>query len=228
MREAGQRGACQHDDIGAVPGNGLQRQVDQQVFQPENLYGFSKLAAEQAVARLSSVLGMTITVGRLGTCFGPWEHGNSSRDTPSAVLQIIKKYKSGEKVVLPRPHRRDWLYARDAAGAIISLTDDPSPKHAIYDLAAGFKWSLEDLCRELSARAPSFAWELGSVDTGNIDLYGTRDRAAMSTQRLAETDFDPRYGLKAAVADYLEWWDAAGLSADGLGSCLAAEGERRG
>jgi UDP-glucuronate 4-epimerase len=179
--------------------------------QPENLYGITKLSAEQVVLRLASVLDMSIIIGRLGTCFGPWEHGNASRDTPSAVLQIITKYKSGEKVALPRAHRRDWLYSRDAAQAIVSLLDDPSPAHAICNLAAGFKWSLAELCHELSSRQASFAWELSPDGTGNIALYGTHDRAPMSTQRLAQAGFKPQYNMKSALSDYLQWWDMAGV-----------------
>lgn len=207
-----------HVSSGAVYGAaGYQTELlveEQTPTEPENLYGISKLAAEHTVLRLASVLDMSITIGRLGTCFGPWEHGNASRDTPSAVLQIISKFKSGDDVILPRPHRRDWLYSRDAAGAIASLIDDPSPEYSVYNLAAGFTWSLEDLCGELESLEPSFAWNMSSAEASNIDLYGTRDRAVMSTERLARTGFKPSYDMKVAIADYLNWWEAADLQAD--------------
>ena len=202
-----------HVSSGAVYGAaGYQTDLlveEQTPTQPESLYGISKLTSEQTALRLGSVLGMSITVGRLGTCFGPWEHGNSSRDTPSAVLQVISKFKSGDGVLLPRPHRRDWLYSRDAAAAIACLIDDQSPAYAVYNLAAGFIWSLEDLCGELKSREPSFAWSLSSGEASNIDLYGTHDRAVMSMERLARTGFKPGYDLKAATADYLKWWETA-------------------
>jgi UDP-glucuronate 4-epimerase len=40
---------------------------------PEGLYGMSKAAAESAALRLASLHRLDLVVGRLGTCFGPWE-----------------------------------------------------------------------------------------------------------------------------------------------------------
>ena len=68
---------------------------------------------------------------------------------------------------------------------------------------------------------PSFAWNLSSDEASNIDLYGTRDRAVMSTERLVRTGFKPGYDMKAAIADYLKWWDAAYLPADSTGDVRA-------
>ncbi len=174
--------------------------------QPESLYGISKLAAEQSALRLGPVFGLDVVAGRLGTCFGPWEYATGARDTPSAVLQIINRFRAGSEVVLPRPHPRDWLYSRDAAVAIMALLDAPSFQYRIYNLAAGFRWSLVDLCTKLAGIDSSFKWSLALTGTGNIDLYGNRDRAVMATDRIASTGFRPHYSLEAALPDYLAWW----------------------
>lgn len=179
-------------------------------LKPEGLYGISKQAAEAAALRLKALHGLDLLVGRLGTCFGPWEYVTGARDTPSAPLQVLLKAARGAPVILPRPHVRDFLYARDGAAAILALLDAERPSFEIYNLAAGFVWSLEEWCRGLSARCPSLSWRFGTVDEeGAIALYADYDRAVMDASRLAgDLGFAPRFGLAEALADYVPWFEA--------------------
>lgn len=180
---------------------------DETPTKPESLYGISKLAAEQTALRLGAVFNLDVVAGRLGTCFGPWEYVTGARDTPSAVLQIVTRMKAGNEVILPRPHPRDWLYSRDAASAIIALMDAPSFEHQVYNLGAGFEWSLTDLCMFLGRVDKSFKWKMSEVGEGNINLYGNLDRDVMDTARIEKAGFVPRYDLELALSDYLAWWD---------------------
>ncbi|WP_051356612.1 NAD-dependent epimerase/dehydratase family protein [Azorhizobium doebereinerae] len=200
-----------HVSSGAVYGaSGRERALlreDTTVPRPEGLYGISKQAAEAAALRLAALHGLDLVVGRLGTCFGPWEYATSARDTPSAPLQVLLRAMRGEAVVLPRPHLRDFLYARDGAAAILALLDAPSLPHHIYNLAAGFVWTLQALCQGLAARRKAFAWSFGAP--GTIALYADYDRAVMDCARLAtDTGFQPRFDLDAALDDYLPWFEA--------------------
>lgn len=176
---------------------------------PESLYGISKLAAEQTALRLGDVFGLDVRVGRLGTCFGPWEYATGARDTPSAVFQIVRNFRSGKPVSLPRPHPKDWLYSRDAAQAIIALLGAEKADHRIYNLGAGFVWSLVDLCELLQKENPGFDWEVSDKAADAINLYSSRDRAAMACTRIQSLDYRPEYGLEAALPDYLEWCESS-------------------
>lgn len=181
-------------------------------LRPEGLYGISKQAGEAVALRLAEVCGLDLVVGRLGTCFGPWEYATSARDTPSPPFQVLRRAARGEEVVLPRAHPRDWFYGRDAAAAILALMDTPRLPRAVYNLSAGFIWSLTDFCRALAPRRPDVRWRLAEPsEGGNVDLYMAYDRAPMSNGRLcADTGFAPHYDLPAALDDYLAWLDAAG------------------
>ncbi|MFG1421766.1 NAD-dependent epimerase/dehydratase family protein [Roseixanthobacter liquoris] len=181
-------------------------------LRPEGLYGISKQAGEAVALRLADLYGLDLVVGRLGTCFGPWEYATSARDTPSAPFQVLRHAARGEEVVLPRPHPRDWFYGRDAAAAILALMDTPRLPHSTYNLSAGFIWSLADFCHALALRRPAMRWRLAApTEAGNIDLYMPYDRAPMANARLrADTGFAPRHDLPAALDDYLSWWDATG------------------
>jgi UDP-glucuronate 4-epimerase len=200
-----------HASSGSVygaSGNGREDLHEERTpLRPEGLYGISKQAAEAAALRFAGLAGLDLVVGRLGTCFGPWEADSGVRDTPSAPLQVLRLARRGEAVVLPRAGQRDWLYVRDAAAAIAALLDAPHRHHSIYNLAAGFVWSVADWCEEVARRHPGFRWRLaGAGDVANIDYYAGYDRASMDAQRLrADTGFAPRYGLAAAAEDFHDW-----------------------
>jgi UDP-glucuronate 4-epimerase len=174
---------------------------------PEGLYGMSKRAAEEAAQRLAQLRGLALVIGRLGTCFGPWEADSGLRDTLSAPLQLLHAARCGEAAVLARDSRRDWLYVRDAAQAIACLLVQGHYRYPIYNLAAGFEWRLGQWCELLQARYPNFHWRLAeSGEAASIDLYADYDRASMNIRRLRDdTGFVPRFDLAAADQDFHHW-----------------------
>jgi nucleoside-diphosphate-sugar epimerase len=109
--------------------------------------------------------------------------------------------------ILPRSHLRDWLYARDAAAALTELLYAPSRRHQVYNLAAGFMWSIADFCDRLQQVCPGFEWHIAQQgEPANIDYYAPYDRSAMAIERLrGDAAFLPRYNLAEALADYLQW-----------------------
>jgi UDP-glucuronate 4-epimerase len=181
-------------------------------LRPEGLYGISKLAAESAALRLAALLALDLRIGRLGTCFGPWERDTGVRDTLSAPLQVLRCLGEGRPVRLPRPLRRDWLYVRDAAAALAALLDAERPPQPVYNLAAGFEWSVADWCAWLAAQPGGEAldWALAAGEgEATIDAHADYDRAPMDIGALRrDTGFAPRYDLPRAGADFLAWRQA--------------------
>lgn len=178
-------------------------------LRPEGLYGISKQAAEMAALRLAELHALDLSIGRLGTCFGPWEADTGVRDTLSAPYQVVQLARQGGTAVLPRASRRDWLYVRDAVAAALALLERSPGEDGgrIFNLSAGFEWSVADWCEQMALRYPEFAWRLAAPgEPANIDFYAPYDRASMSTVRLrAATGFVPRFGLAAAAADFHAW-----------------------
>lgn len=174
-------------------------------LKPENLYSITKLAGEMVALRLAEVLDLDLSIGRLGTCFGPLERQTGLRDTLSPHWQVMRLAQAGHPVVLPRPGRRDWLYSRDAAAAAIALLRSNRRRHRIYNLAAGFMWSVSDWCEALKGEMPNFEWRFAEEgESPNISYYADYDRAALSIERLlSDADFRPRFGLQAAFADFV-------------------------
>jgi UDP-glucuronate 4-epimerase len=182
---------------------------DETPLRPEALYGISKVAAESAALRLAALHGLDLVVGRLGTCFGPWEADTGVRDTLSAPLQILRLAEAGTPIVLARESRRDWLYVRDCAAGIAALLDRPRLPRTVYNVAAGFMGSMADWCRALQASHPGLAWRVaGGHEHGavNVAYYASYDRAPMDISRLvADTGFAPRFDLVAAAQDFVDF-----------------------
>jgi UDP-glucuronate 4-epimerase len=176
-------------------------------LRPEQLYGITKQASEAVALRLADLHRLDLSIGRLGTCFGRWEYATGARDTPSAPYQVVQAARSGIAVILPRSHLRDWLYARDAAAAVHELLYARTRRHRVYNLAAGFMWSIADFCARLQQVRSGFEWRFAQPgEQANIDYYAPYDRSAMAIERLrGDTAFLPRYNLAEALADYLQW-----------------------
>jgi UDP-glucuronate 4-epimerase len=174
---------------------------------PEQLYGITKRAGEAVALRLADLHRLDLSIGRLGTCFGRWEYATGARDTPSAPYQVVQAARSGLPAILPRSHRRDWLYARDAAAAVLELLYARSRRHQVYNLAAGSMWSIADFCARLQQLCPGFEWRFAhQSEQANIDYYAPYDRSPMAIERLrGDTAFLPRYNLAEALDDYLQW-----------------------
>jgi UDP-glucuronate 4-epimerase len=174
-------------------------------LRPRSLYAITKQAGEACALRLGESFGLDVIAARVGTCFGPFERDTGVRDTLSAPFQALQLAMAGMPARLPRPARRDWLYVRDAVAGILALVDTPALSHRVYNVAAGFEWSLAEWCQHLERRYSQFSWSITHPDEANINLYDGFDRAPMSIARLTtDTGFRPRYDLAAAATDFLD------------------------
>ncbi|MBJ3775932.1 NAD-dependent epimerase/dehydratase family protein [Acuticoccus mangrovi] len=178
---------------------------------PNNLYGISKFGSERIADRLRHLWGMDFVNVRLSAVFGRWERATAVRDTPSPPHQVLNAALAGRPALIPRRDRRDYVYAPDAAKAVVTLCDAPRLPSALYNVSSGASWSLVDFAAALAERIP-FEYRLcNEGETPTIDLHMEADRAPMSIERLAaETGFRPEFGLHEAVDDLVGWLDGPG------------------
>ena len=177
---------------------------------PDDVYGVSKHAAEQALLHIAAERGGSMVIARLGAVFGPWERLSGVRDTMSPIWQVTGLAQRGEAAVLPRPGRKDWLYSRDAAAALVALLDCESPPRRIYNVGGGVEWTVAAWCELLVQRYPKFRFRVGGT-AANVNFHGDDDRPPLGLARITEDiGFRPRFGLNEALADYLGWLDSEG------------------
>jgi UDP-glucuronate 4-epimerase len=177
---------------------------------PEGLYGITKYAGERMVLRMAALMKLEAVTGRIGAVFGPWETSTGVRDLVSPLSQIARACVLGLPVVLPSAYpRREMIYSRDLAEAIVLLMFAPKLSYDTYNLSCNTKWEKtpELWCEALAKRFPSFSWshQQDSRDA-TIDYYDMRDRASLDATRIKkDLGFNASYRLPNVMDDYAEW-----------------------
>ncbi len=178
---------------------------------PVTLYAITKSASEAIVRRLAAVSGLPCVTGRLGVVFGRHEVETGVRDTMSPFWHATRHAQDGRPLVLPRPARRNWQYATDAADALIALGMATAPRHDTYNLGPSQVWTVADWCGMLADRFPGFRHDIGDVPGAPIGLHNPSDGGLLSWQRF-DAEFPaarrPRITPEAAFADYMDWLGA--------------------
>lgn len=170
---------------------------------PGAAYGISKLAAEHLVASRRAQ-GLRTCILRLGSVFGPHERGTGLRDTLSAPYQVTQAARAGRPVRLPRAGRRDWIYARDAAAAILAALSLPDWPDQPVNIAGLQEWTVADWCQSLARHMP-LDWRVDPA-ASTVDFHGPGDRPPLATQRMQTfLGFRPRFDCDRACGDYLDW-----------------------
>jgi UDP-glucose 4-epimerase len=180
---------------------------------PEGLYGITKYAAERLVLRMASLLKFEVVAGRIGTVFGPWETFTGARDLVSPLAQIARAYTLATPVVLPLTYpRREMIYSRDLARALVLLMFAPRLSHQVYNLSTNSNWNKtpEAWCEALSTKFLSFNWQhTNNKSPATIDYYDLRHRASLNTDRVKEDlGFVSAFELPLAVENYAHWLEA--------------------
>lgn len=100
---------------------------------PEGLYGMSKAAAESAALRLASLHRLDLVVGRLGTCFGPWETDQRSGERSGRGMEQPREQQSEQTNEQQRAdqnehsaHESAQLKAAQKPAATLGSRDTPS------------------------------------------------------------------------------------------------------
>src|SRR4051812_40941310 len=187
---------------GATAFEGAEPVGEDEPLRPLNLYGISKVAAEGAVLRLGSALGVEVCAGRINAVFGPHERDTGLRDTLSPHLQMVAMAKEGGEAILARDADRDWIYAPDVAQAFVAMLEAPAVPALAMNVTQGRLWPLEIMARALAEYFPGFRWRYGETNLG----YGgpiDRPRRALSGKRIQEVlGWSAAHSPEAACADF--------------------------
>ena len=152
---------------------------------------------------------MDVVVGRVGAAFGPWERDTGVRDTLSAPMLTSRLAVQGKEAVLPRPGPRDWVYSRDIAHALVTLSEARSLSHDVYNISAGVRWNVADWCEKLKATYPAFSYRIANNHAEVNVTFGSRDRSPLAIDRLNADVMAPQYGLDDAFEDYMAWIESS-------------------
>lgn len=130
-------------------------------------YGFTKGIAEYYVNHFREKFKLPATIFRLSNIYGPYQDFiDSPFLVPSKIMQAITEKKIEVFNLAPR---RDWIYAEDAALAIVCALDVPC--EGIYNLASGKAVSVEDIIKEIANELGASYSSLNKPTNGPQDMY---------------------------------------------------------
>jgi UDP-glucose 4-epimerase len=175
-------------------------------FQPDDVYGVTKLAGELMVRQFREVYELDTVVLRLASTYGPGKlerHGDVG-----IVSQIIEYAHAGRPVSVPRggDERTDQVYNRDVGNAIVVAAFAEQPESRIYNIGTGEGPTLYQVAAAVRSLVPGAQIEIGP-GVGRRE-GGRASGSVMDIRRVkAELGFVPQFPLAAGIRDYLNWLD---------------------
>jgi nucleoside-diphosphate-sugar epimerase len=174
--------------------------------EPRAMYAVSKFTAELITGRYREASGLNAVSARLSAAFGPWEHQTDVRDTLSPFWRTLDLAQAGGEAIIDRLCRRDWIYSRDAAEAILALAAAVAPLPPVVNIGPGRVTPFDLWLETLRERMPGFRWRVGRPEEANVDLQGARDRSILSDRLLSQQiGWSSGRTSEEAFDDYIAW-----------------------
>ncbi|MDR1911521.1 MAG: ADP-glyceromanno-heptose 6-epimerase [Helicobacteraceae bacterium] len=164
---------------------------------PENVYGFSKLAMDSLAMRFANERNMTIVGLRYFNVYGPLEIYKGK--TASMILQLGLQILSGKRPKLFKwgEQRRDFVYIEDVIQANIKALG--ANKSGVYNVGSGeareyneiFGNMTKTLERDIEVEYIDNPWNFFQRHT-EADIYATK----------AALGYKPRFNLEKGIGSY--------------------------
>ncbi len=183
---------------------------------PDDIYGLSKLAAEQLTELFREHRQLDAVVVRLTSVYGPMDRQLASRSPGSVPYTVAQLAVAGEVITVDSTEEgADWIHASDVARALVGLLKQGSLRHRIYNVAYGEVIPVGELLRAASTVFAGLRYEV--VPAEHAAVVARRPNlgpawAAYDTTRLDdELGWQPQ-PIGAAFQRYLRWlleWNGA-------------------
>jgi nucleoside-diphosphate-sugar epimerase len=165
---------------------------------PATVYGACKLKTFKTLARLASAGDCGLAWARLFWLFGP--HESEQRLVPTVINCLLR----GEPALCTvGTQRRDFLYVKDAARALIQLVT--ANVQGPVNIASGEAIAVSDIVRligRLMQRTDLI--QLGSLP----DRPGEAPLVVADVDRLRKLQFAPEFAMESALSETIEWWQS--------------------
>jgi len=171
--------------------------------EPENIYGFSKLAMDRVAKRWYGRHPAPIIGLRYFNVYGPGEHHKNEKDgnkTASMILQLYDRIKAGHQPRLFKhgEQKRDFVYIRDIVDANLAALQ--ATESGVCNVGSGEARTFNDIVENLGHQLKQ-ALEVEYFDNP-FSFYQMHTEADLSeTKRLL--NWQPQWTLEAGIADYV-------------------------
>jgi len=173
------------------------RFAEDDALRPNSPYAASKAGADLLCRAYHVTYGLEITVVRGTNAYGPRQHPEKA--IPTFTLAALE----GRPVPVygDGSNRREWLFVRDFAAAVLSVLEDGEPGH-VYNIGGGSELSNLELARRICdiAGAPEASIELVP------DRPGHDFRYSLDWSKLAALGWKPQVGFDAGLETTVDWY----------------------
>ncbi len=171
--------------------------------EPENIYGFSKLAMDRVATRWYEKSSAPIVGLRYFNVFGPGEHHKNEHEgnkTASMILQLYQKAKAGEQLRLFKygEQMRDFVYIRDVIDANLAALE--APRSGVCNVGSGKARTFNDIVENIGKQlATSFDVEYFDNPFSFYQMHTEADL----TETKAILNWQPSWSLEQGIKDYV-------------------------
>lgn len=178
-------------------------------YAPMRVYSACKILSEEAGRHYAGAYGIEFLALRCGAIYALGKrarHGNIGLHT-----QIIEGALHGDPVRIPGGGEQgdDMMYVKDVAHAVVRATLAPTPVSWAFNIGTGVATTLQDFADAVRAAVPGADIEVGP----GLDYLGIGALyCVMNISRARDQlGYEPRYDLRAGVADYVASAERLGL-----------------
>lgn len=176
--------------------------------EPENIYGFSKLAMDRVARRWYEKSSAPIVGLRYFNVYGPGEHHKNEREgnkTASMILQMYQRAKAGEQLRLFKygEQMRDFVYIGDVIGANLAALE--APRSGVCNVGSGKARTFNDIVENLGKQLGT-TFDVEFIDNP-FTFYQMHTEADL-TESKAIMGWEPEWTLEAGIESYVRLLEA--------------------
>jgi ADP-L-glycero-D-manno-heptose 6-epimerase len=176
--------------------------------EPENIYGFSKLAMDRVAARWYEKSSAPIVGLRYFNVYGSGEHHKNEREgnkTASMILQMYQRAKAGEQLRLFKygEQMRDFVYIGDVIGANMAALE--APRSGVCNVGSGKARTFNDIVGNLGKQLGT-TFDVEFIDNP-FTFYQMHTEADL-TESKAIMGWEPEWSLEKGIEDYVRLLEA--------------------
>ncbi len=187
---------------GTDPGVPLQEETP---LRPRDIYGITKRAAEEVVARYLQLFGMDGVILRLSAPYGPLERPNPLRTVMSPVFHWCRAALNGDEVELADDLVRDLTHVSDTARCVVLALRKAKLRHRVYNVSCGENLRFSDILSALVRIRPGFRFRLKEGGTLSPFFRDSLRGPLSMTRARKDLGFVPQYDIQSGLRHYLEW-----------------------
>lgn len=178
---------------------------EDRVLVPRGIYGVTKRAAEDIVARYFDLFNMKGAILRLSTPYGPLERPTGQRTVMSPVYDWCRAALLGREVAIEEDLERDFTHCGDTARCIAEACQADRLGYRVYNVSSGKNFRFSSVLEILSRLRPGFKFHVRKTGVGS-GFFRDSLRGPLANERARnDLGFVPQHDLESGLRQYMGW-----------------------